>query len=74
LDFTPFGNDSEKSMAKLEMLQSQSKNMVIVVSHFLATFQIRDAFLVGKVEINNEKLNKMKISTLKVVRELNVIT
>jgi hypothetical protein len=28
----------------------------------------------SKVEINNEKLNKVKISNLKVVRELNVIT
>jgi hypothetical protein len=48
--------------------------MVIMASHFLTTFQIQDAFLAGKVEINNEKLNKVKINTLKVVRELDVIT
>ncbi len=47
--------------------------MVIVASHFSMTFQIRDAFLVGKVEINNEKLNNVKISNLKVVKELDVI-
>jgi hypothetical protein len=74
LDFTPFGSDGEKSMTKLEMFQSQFRNMVIGVSHFSTTLQIRDAFLASKVEINNKKLNKVKISNLKVVRQLYVIT
>jgi hypothetical protein len=47
--------------------------MATMASHFSTTSQIRDAFLLGKVEINNEKLKKVKISNLKVVKGLSVI-
>jgi len=67
LDSTPSRSDGEKSIIKLEMLQSQSKSMAKVVSCFSTTSQIQDAFLVSKVEINNEKLNKMKICNMKAI-------
>jgi len=38
LDSTPSGNDGEKSMIKLEMLQSHSKNMATMASCFSTTF------------------------------------
>jgi hypothetical protein len=47
--------------------------MTTMVFHFSTTFQIQDAFLASKVEINNEKLNKVKINNLKVARKLSVI-
>ncbi len=40
LDNAPFGNDGEKSMTKSEMLESQSRNMAIMASHFSTTSQI----------------------------------
>jgi hypothetical protein len=47
--------------------------MTTVASHFSTISQIWDAILVGKVEIDNEKLNKVKINNLKTTRELGVI-
>ncbi len=47
--------------------------MTTMVFNFSTTFQIQDAFLASKVEINNEKLNKVKINNLKVARKLSVI-
>jgi hypothetical protein len=38
LDFTPSGSDSEKSMIKLEMLQSHFKNMATMASYFSTIF------------------------------------
>lgn len=38
LDFTPFGSDGEKSMIKLEMLQSHFKNMATMASYFSTIF------------------------------------
>jgi hypothetical protein len=55
------------------MLQIQSKNMVTIVVHFSTTFDIRNAFLASKVEINNHRLNKVKISNLKTTKDLGVI-
>ncbi len=40
---------------------------------FSTTSQIQDASLASKVEINNEKLNKMKICNMKIVKKLGVI-
>jgi hypothetical protein len=48
--------------------------MPTMVCHFSTMFEIQDAFLVSKVEINNERLNNVKINNLKVVRKLHVIT
>jgi len=48
--------------------------MALMVCHFSTMFEIQDAFLVSKVEINNERLNNVKINNLKVVRKLRVIT
>jgi hypothetical protein len=47
--------------------------MATMASHFSTTSQIRDAFLLGRVEINNEKLKKVKTSNFKVVKGLSVI-
>jgi hypothetical protein len=48
--------------------------MATMASCFSITFQIRDTFLANKVEIDYEKLNKVKINNLKVVKKLSVIT
>ncbi len=45
-----------------------------MASRFPITSQIRDTFLVSKVEIDNEKLDKVKINNLKVAKKLSVIT
>jgi hypothetical protein len=55
------------------MLQNQYNTMEIVAFCFSATSKIQDASLVNKVEINNEMLSKVKISSLKIVKELGVI-
>jgi hypothetical protein len=47
--------------------------MVTIASRFSTTSQILDTSLIGKVEINNEKLNKVKINNLKATRELGII-
>ncbi len=69
----PSISDGEKTMNKLEMLQSQSKCMATMAFCFYITFKISNIFLDSKVEINNERLNKVKINNLKVVRKLGVI-
>jgi hypothetical protein len=48
--------------------------MATMTSHYASTFEIRDAFLVGKVEINNEHNKKIKINNLKAIRDLGVIS
>jgi hypothetical protein len=55
------------------MLQNQSKSMATMASHFAPTSKIQDAFLVGKVGINNAQKKKIKINNLKVVKILVVI-
>jgi hypothetical protein len=69
----PACDGGEWMMTKAKMLQSQSKSMATMASHYASTFEIRDAFLVGKVEINNEHKKKIKINNLKVARDLGVI-
>ncbi len=63
----------EQMMTKVEMLQSQSKSMATIASHYASTSKIKDAFLVGKVEINNEQKKKIKINNLKATRDLRAI-
>jgi hypothetical protein len=48
--------------------------MATMASCFSITSQIRDTFLVSKVEIDYEKLNKVEIHDLKIARKLSVIT
>jgi hypothetical protein len=48
--------------------------MAIIATHFSTTFEIWNTFLVGKVEINNDKLNKVKTNNLKTTKDLGVIT
>jgi hypothetical protein len=55
------------------MLKIQSKNMVIIIVHFSTTSYVQNAFLASKVEINNHRLNKVKISNLKTTKDLGVI-
>jgi hypothetical protein len=47
--------------------------MEIVAFCIFVTSKIQDASLVNKIEINNEMLNKVKISSLTIVKELGVI-
>jgi hypothetical protein len=56
------------------MLQSQPKSMVAMAFHIFTTFEIQDTFLVGKVKINNERLNKVKIKNLKTFKKLTIIS
>jgi len=63
----------ERMMTKVEMLQSQSKSMATIASHYASTSKIRDAFLAGKVELNNEHKKKIKINNLKATRDLRAI-
>jgi hypothetical protein len=70
LDFGPTTSYDDRLMTKAKMLEIQSKNMAIVVTHFSTTSEIRDAFMANKVEINNQRLNKMKINNLKITRDL----
>jgi hypothetical protein len=59
----------EQMMTKAaKMLQSQSKSMATIASHYVSTFEIQDVFLVCKVEINNEHKKKIKINNLKALR------
>jgi hypothetical protein len=69
----PSTSDGEKPMNKLEMLQSQSKCMATMAFCFFTTFKILNIFLANKVGINNERLNKVKINNLKIVKKLGVI-
>jgi hypothetical protein len=48
--------------------------MATMVSNFSTMFEIQDAFLLNKMEINNERLNNVKINNLKVARKLCVVT
>ncbi len=54
----------EWMMTKEEMLKSQFRNMATMASHYASTFKIQNAFLEGKVEINNECKKKIKINNL----------
>ncbi len=73
LDYRPFASDNDKLMFKAKMLQIQYKNMVTIVVHSSTTFDIRNAFLANKVEINNHRLNKVKISNFNTTKDLRVI-
>jgi hypothetical protein len=66
IDSRWFIGDGEQFMTKAKMLQNQSKNMATMASHFASTSKIQDAFLVGKVGINNAQKKKIKINNLKV--------
>jgi hypothetical protein len=48
--------------------------MVTIVACFSTTFKIWNTFMVGKIEINNQRLNKVKISNVQPTRDLSVIT
>jgi hypothetical protein len=48
--------------------------MATMAFHVFTTFEIEDTFLVGKVKINNERLNKVKINNLKTLKKLIDIT
>ncbi len=69
----PACDGGEQMMTKAKMLQSQSKSMATMASHYASTTEIRNAFLADKVEINNEHKKKIKINNLKVARDLGVI-
>jgi hypothetical protein len=47
--------------------------MVTVITRLSTTSKIWDTFIVGKFEINNQRLNKVKINNVKTTRDLGVI-
>lgn len=61
----PTNDGGEWMMTKVKMLKSQSMSMATMASRYASTFKIQNAFLVGKVEINNECKKKIKINNLK---------
>jgi len=48
--------------------------MATMASCYVSTYEIRYAFLVGKVEINNEHNKEIEINNLKATRDLGVIS
>jgi hypothetical protein len=50
------------------------KSMATLASQFSSTYDVNDVFLVGKMDINNERKNKVKISKLKVAKNLTMIS
>ncbi len=48
--------------------------MAIMAFHYASTFEIWDAFMAGKVEINNEHKKKIKINNLKATKDFGVIS
>jgi hypothetical protein len=74
LDSRLLSDCGERMMMKVRMLHIQSKRIATMASHYPSTFEIQDAFMVGKVEINNEWKQKIEINNLKVVRHLRVIS
>ncbi len=71
LDYGPYVG--EGMMTKVKMLYNQSNNMATMTSHFASSFKIWNAFLMGKMKINNEQKKKIKINNLKVIKNLGVI-
>jgi hypothetical protein len=47
--------------------------MATTASQFSSTFDVHDTFLLGKMYINHEKKNKVKISNLKMAKDSSVI-
>jgi hypothetical protein len=74
LDSRFLSDCGERMMINMKMLHIQSKSTTTMTSHYPSTFEIRNVFMVGKVEINNEWKKKIKINNLKVVRDLGVIS
>ncbi len=76
LDFRlPTSDGGEWMMTKAEMLQNQFKSMATIASCYASTFKIQNAFLVGKVEINNEltNLGKRKMLVLTTIHFSNIL-
>jgi hypothetical protein len=48
--------------------------MATMASRYASTSEIRYAFMVGKVEINNEHNKEIKINNLKAIKDLGVIS
>jgi hypothetical protein len=69
LNFRPTTSYNDRLMIKAEMLKIQKHGDSC--SSFFTTSEIRNAFMVGKVEINNQRLNKVKFNNLKIARNLH---
>jgi hypothetical protein len=50
------------------------KSMATIANQFSSTSDITDVFLLGKMDINNERKNKVKISNLKMAKTLRMIS
>jgi hypothetical protein len=44
-----------------------------MASYFVSTSKIWNAFLISKIEINNEWKNKIKIKNMKTIKDLKII-
>jgi hypothetical protein len=47
--------------------------MASIATHFSSTFDVYDAFLLGEMDINHGRKNKVKTNDLKIGRELQII-
>jgi hypothetical protein len=50
------------------------KSMATMASQFSSTFDVNDVFLLRKMDINNERKNKVKFSNLKMAKNLTMIS
>ncbi len=60
-------------VSKGEITNMNFKNTATITSRFSFTFNVYDAFLSRKMNVNREKKNKVKINNLKVVKDLFMI-
>jgi hypothetical protein len=44
------------------------------MSQFASTYDIRNVFLIRKMEINNEQKMKIKTNNIKAIRDLSIIS
>jgi hypothetical protein len=50
------------------------RNMATMANRFSFTSNVHDAFLLGKMDINYERNNKVKVNHLKMLKDLNMIS
>ncbi len=57
-------------LTKGKIVAMNSKNMATMANQLSSTSNVHDAFLLGKMNINHDKKNKVKISNLNMVKDL----
>jgi hypothetical protein len=61
-------------LCKGEIMTVNSRSMAIMAHQFSLTSNVHDALLLGKMDINCERKNKVKINHLKKHKHLNMIS